>query len=148
MSALLPKADMCSALAYVCFVPIADIVNGDWHRWTKLFIALLIGLPPLPAVYPAHTLKVFWAFDRRVLGAVMGPQPNGWAALCLIAMFLPASSLRWVRCRSGTICADDRVRNRRCAVSTPLWSACFSQHSTIQCGRPGSRGLTISLWRS
>ena len=25
MSALTPKADMCSALAYVCFVPIADI---------------------------------------------------------------------------------------------------------------------------
>ena len=53
------KADMCSAIAYVCFVPIADIVNGDWHRWTKLFIALLIGLPPLPAVYPAHTLEAF-----------------------------------------------------------------------------------------
>ena len=25
MSALLPKADMCSALARVCFVPIADM---------------------------------------------------------------------------------------------------------------------------
>ena len=25
MSALLPKADMCGALAHVCFVPIADI---------------------------------------------------------------------------------------------------------------------------
>jgi hypothetical protein len=25
MSALLPKADMCSALAYVCYGPIADI---------------------------------------------------------------------------------------------------------------------------
>ena len=27
MSALPPKADMCSALAHVCFVPIADIGN-------------------------------------------------------------------------------------------------------------------------
>jgi hypothetical protein len=30
MSALLPKADMCSALAHVCFGPIADI--GDDHE--------------------------------------------------------------------------------------------------------------------
>jgi hypothetical protein len=28
MSALPPKADMCSALAYVCFGPIADIQEG------------------------------------------------------------------------------------------------------------------------
>jgi hypothetical protein len=28
MSALLPKADMCGALAHVCFVPIADICNA------------------------------------------------------------------------------------------------------------------------
>jgi chromate transporter len=106
-----------------------------------LFFAILIGLPLLIAVYPAHTLKLFEAFYRAgslvfggghvvlpllqasvvppgwvsndaflagygaaqavpgplftfsaYLGAVMGPQPNGWAgaALCLTAMFLPA----------------------------------------------------------
>jgi len=106
-----------------------------------LFFVLLVGLPLLIAIYPAHTLKVFEAFYRAgslvfggghvvlpllqasvvppgwvsndaflagygaaqavpgplftfsaYLGAVMGPQPNGWAgaALCLIAMFLPA----------------------------------------------------------
>jgi len=31
MSALLPKADMCSALAHVCFGPIADIVSALCH---------------------------------------------------------------------------------------------------------------------
>ncbi|MGB8677370.1 MAG: hypothetical protein WCD59_06650, partial [Pseudolabrys sp.] len=39
MSALPPKADMCGALAHVCFVPLADIAGiirsarvttGDW----------------------------------------------------------------------------------------------------------------------
>jgi len=106
-----------------------------------LFFVILVGLPLLTAVYPAHALKVFEAFYRAgslvfggghvvlpllqasvvptgwvsndaflagygaaqavpgplftfaaYLGAVMGPQPNGWggAALCLVAMFLPA----------------------------------------------------------
>ena len=31
MSALPPKADMCSALAYVCFGPIADIAVRVLH---------------------------------------------------------------------------------------------------------------------
>ena len=30
MSALPPKADICSALAHVCFVPIADIAIAKW----------------------------------------------------------------------------------------------------------------------
>ena len=32
MSALPPKADMCSALAHVCFVPIADIAPAELKR--------------------------------------------------------------------------------------------------------------------
>jgi len=106
-----------------------------------VFFAILLGLPLLIAVYPAHTLELFEAFYRAgslvfggghvvlpllqaavvppgwvtndaflagygaaqavpgplftfsaYLGAVMGPQPNGWAgaSLCLVAMFLPA----------------------------------------------------------
>jgi hypothetical protein len=31
MSALPPKADMCSALAHVCFVPEADMGRSDEH---------------------------------------------------------------------------------------------------------------------
>jgi hypothetical protein len=32
MSALPPKADMCSALAYVCFGPIADIACSEMRE--------------------------------------------------------------------------------------------------------------------
>jgi len=36
MSALPPKADMCSALAHVCFGPIADIgLTSDEHSNTR-----------------------------------------------------------------------------------------------------------------
>ena len=34
MSALPPKADMCGALAHVCFVPIADIVSNSGQQKT------------------------------------------------------------------------------------------------------------------
>ena len=36
MSALPPKADMCSATRYVCFVPEADILRGKRHGETLL----------------------------------------------------------------------------------------------------------------
>ena len=127
------------------------------------FFAILIGLPLVTAVYPAHTLKVFEAFYRAgslvfggghvvlpllqasvvppgwvsndaflagygaaqavpgplftfsaYLGAIMGPQPNGvaGAALCLVAMFLPAFFLTL-----GALPFWDELRRRPWAQS-------------------------------
>jgi len=36
MSALPPKADMCGALAHVCFGPIADIAQKHSSAWWKI----------------------------------------------------------------------------------------------------------------
>jgi hypothetical protein len=48
MSALPPKADMCSALAYVCFGPKADITELGCHQRLD-FTSLIAGfVAPLP----------------------------------------------------------------------------------------------------
>jgi len=52
MSALPPKADMCGALAHVCFGPIADMFAmrgfSFAHRFSKLDLALaLVDFAPL-----------------------------------------------------------------------------------------------------
>jgi hypothetical protein len=43
MSALAPKADMCSALAYVCFGPKADIQDG-YDRSSRNAIAAMLNM--------------------------------------------------------------------------------------------------------
>jgi hypothetical protein len=63
MSALPPKADMCSALAYVCFVPKADI-------------GVLSGSAgPLPSSQPEKKgpLRVTPHSDPPTIGRIRGP---------------------------------------------------------------------------
>ena len=59
MSALPPKADMCSALAYVRFVPIADIdrsitstVSDDLVNFNRRRTQPRIAPRPMPCVGP------------------------------------------------------------------------------------------------
>ena len=80
------------------------------------------------------------------LGAVMGPQPNGWAgaALCLVAVFLPSFLLV-----IGTLPFWDQLRRHAdragqcCGASTRLSSVCCSPRSTIRCGPRGSQVVSI-----
>jgi hypothetical protein len=51
MSALTPKADMCGALAYVCFVPIADI-----HSISMVVSASMLGGIVRPSAFAVFTL--------------------------------------------------------------------------------------------
>src|SRR5262245_23388090 len=74
MSALLPKADMCSALAHVCFGPIADIgttlarqlldhLVGDLLQMYRYVEAQRLG-----GLHIDHQLKLRWLHDRQVGG--------------------------------------------------------------------------------
>jgi hypothetical protein len=56
MSALPPKADMCGALAHVCFVPIADIEELQskplpFHRRIRVRSLEMITTATLPSTY-------------------------------------------------------------------------------------------------
>jgi chromate transporter len=167
-----------------------------------LFFAILVGLPLLIAVYPAHTLKLFEAFYRAgslvfggghvvlpllqasvvppgwvsndaflagygaaqavpgplftfsaYLGAVMGPQPNGWAgaALCLFAMFLPAFFLTlgalpfWdnLRRRPG---AQSALRGVNAAVVGLLLAALYNPVWTAGITGPYDFALAVAAF--
>ena len=167
-----------------------------------LFFAILIGLPLLVAVYPAHSLKLFDAFYRAgslvfggghvvlpllqasvvppgwvsndsflagygaaqavpgplftfaaYLGAVMGPQPNGWAgaALCLVAMFLPAFFLTlgalpfWddLRRRPG---AQSALRGVNAAVVGLLLAALYNPVWTAGITGPYDFALAVAAF--
>ena len=53
MSALPPKADMCSAMSHVCYVPIADIRGTTKVDWSAL-------------VFPCRLRGQFWADGGEV----------------------------------------------------------------------------------
>ena len=167
-----------------------------------VFFAILLGLPLLIAVYPAHTLELFEAFYRAgslvfggghvvlpllqasvvppgwvsndaflagygaaqavpgplftfsaYLGAVMGPQPNGWAGamLCLVAMFLPAFFLTlgalpfWddLRRRPG---AQSALRGVNAAVVGLLLAALYNPVWTAGITGPYDFALAVAAF--
>jgi hypothetical protein len=50
MSALPPKADMCSALAYVCFGPIADIAETSLQLFCRRVLSARIRAGTVGAI--------------------------------------------------------------------------------------------------
>ena len=77
------------------------------------------------------------------LGAVMGPEPNGWigATLCLVGgvpAVVPAGHRR--AAVLGGPARNARARKPRCAASTRRWSGCCWPRFTIRSGPPASPG--------
>jgi chromate transporter len=184
-------------------------------RWTgagllAVFFVLLVGLPLLAAMVPAHGIKLFDAFYRAgslvfggghvvlpllqasvvppgwvsndaflagygaaqavpgplftfsaYLGAVMGPQPNGWAgaALCLVAVFLPSFLLVigtlpfWDQLRRRPV-AQSALRGVNAAVVGLLLAALYNPVWTAGIGGPYDFALAavcfllLFMWRT
>jgi chromate transporter len=108
----------------------AEVVPPGWVS-NEQFLAGYGAAQAVPG--PLFTFAAY-------LGAVMQPKPNGWAgaALALIAIFLPSFLLVVGTLRSGMPSAHGPRSGRRCAGSTPRWSACSSLPSTIRSGRARS----------
>src|SRR6202008_961178 len=71
MSALPPKADMCSALAHVCFGPIADIEGLGMRRFT------LLELSDMELHEVAHVRRCFAGeLIHGVRHAIVTPLPS------------------------------------------------------------------------
>src|SRR5262245_31047535 len=86
MSALPPKADMCSALAHVCFGPIADMIKRQLHQMkspgtapglvfsTFHFAAYLNqGGPPQNFQFNRATTSFTWVFTPDALVSKFPP---------------------------------------------------------------------------